>query len=129
MLTTRVIYSGPPLAEAATDASAGDLDLDDAPDPSVSGSYLKFLQDELVGVDVRLKKDHARVGTVVAVTDGGTHGVAMKVRSGDVEVELPASSLEAVPATDTNTESVPVTDEGNVSAPEKDDEEASEASA
>ena len=101
------VYSGGALAEASDDESSGE---ESEPDPSTSASYLAFLQDELVGVDVRLKKDHARIGTVVAVTDGGMQGVAMKVRSGDVEVDLPASSLEAVPMKDKKV-SLPVTDE------------------
>ena len=70
------------------------------PKPSTSDGYLQFLQKELVGVDVRLKADQARVGTVIGVGDGGAEGVALKVQNGDAVVEFPASSLEAVSVLD-----------------------------
>jgi hypothetical protein len=77
--------------ESAAPAAAAE------PKLSTSDGYLQFLRKELVGVDVRLKTDHAHVGKVIGVADGGAQGVALKVQSGEAVVEFPASSLEAAP--------------------------------
>ena len=58
------------------------------------------MQNELVGVDVRLKEETACLGRVIEVADAGAQGVKLRVQSREGVVEFPAASLEAIAVTD-----------------------------